>query len=462
MASIAVELPSENPSGEVASREPVERVIGRVRFGAFRVIRLFATVFLLPAVTFGLAQSVANGSLGVRIVAMWSAVGAAIVSAWAVGERNHRRGAAAFVTLIWVVLLLGVPALGLTPGLSAGLGLACLCASVFFGTAAGVVSFLGVVALLTAEVAWVHTFGPRPSALPGAQVLEAPVLLRYALALLGVIGMMLSLVSAVVRGLEESTVALARALGRERAERDARLMGERELARARSLEALGRLAGGVAHDTSNALVALEAGLGELRGQPLPADHAEVLDDMSRALMAAKETMRQLRALGGKPPDGQGKPAPILASQVVDQFARGIRRLVPAEVQIRFQGPAVGPIQADAALLEQALLNLCFNARDAMPAGGHIDLRVAEEVRAGLAWVAIEVRDDGPGLPPEILRHLFEPGHTTKPDKGSGLGLSMVHRFATSSGGKVEVESRPGDGTTFRLLLPLHQQGHEAA
>jgi len=462
VASPDSEPPPEEASGEAASREPVDQVIGRVRFRAFRVIRLFATVFTLPAVSFGLLQSAANGTMGVRIVSIWGAVLAAVGWAWAVGERNHRRGAAVFVGLIWLVVLLGVPALGLTPGLSAALGLVCLCASVFFGTAAGVASFLGVLALLTVEVVWVYTFGPKRSTLPGAQTMEPQILLRYALALAGVIGMMLALVSAVVRGLEESTVALSRALGRERAERDARLLGERELARARSLEALGRLAGGVAHDTNNALVALEAGLDELRRQPAPADQADVLDDMGRAVVAAKETMRQLRALGGKPPDGQGRPSPILASQVVDQFARGIRRLVPAEVQIRFEGPAAGPIQADAALLEQALLNLCLNARDALPAGGHIDLRVAEELRSGTAWVAIEVRDDGPGLPPEILGHLFEPGHTTKPGKGSGLGLSMVHRFATSSGGKVEVDSRPGGGTTFRLLLPLHQRGHEAA
>jgi len=202
-------------------------------------------------------------------------------------------------------------------------------------------------------------------------------------------------------------------------------------------------------------VALHSCLAELLEAPDRPPDPAVLADMDRAVRGASETMRQLVALGRA--TGRHRrlpPAAVDPGELVEQFARAFRRLVPSGVEVSLEVRDAGSVRVDAALLEQALLNLGLNARDALPAGGSIDFRVLSCQRRGLDFVAFEVADDGPGVPPEARAHLFEPYFTTKEaGKGTGLGLAQVYAFAREAGGTVEVESEPGRGATFRLLLP---------
>ena len=243
------------------------------------------------------------------------------------------------------------------------------------------------------------------------------------------------------------------ALARERAERLARIASERELARTLHLESIARLARGVVHDTRNALVALSVGLEELREAPAGPPNPAVLSDMERALRAARDTMGQLGVLGPAPGPAHSQAALPLAP-AVEEFARGFRRLVPESVDVKVEADPASSAHVDPSLLDQALLNLCINARDAMPDGGHITLRVLTGERSGALRAFVEVRDDGPGMPDEVRARLFEPGFTTKGEGiGSGLGLSMIQRFARNVGGDIEMESVTGAGTCVRLVLP---------
>lgn len=194
---------------------------------------------------------------------------------------------------------------------------------------------------------------------------------------------------------------------------------EAQLRRSQRLEALGRLTGGVAHDFNNFLTAIEGNLQLLvEDNPLPPE--------SRVLVA-----EALRA-------------------------------VDRSVELR---EGLGTFAADSVQLESALVNLAINAFDAMPEGGRVRLeaRNVEVDAAGNGWsepapegryVGIAVRDEGTGMPPEVLRHAVEPFFTTKPaGKGTGLGLSTVYGFVTQSGGAMHVESAPDEGTCVELLFP---------
>jgi CheY-like chemotaxis protein len=144
----------------------------------------------------------------------------------------------------------------------------------------------------------------------------------------------------------------------------------------------------------------------------------------------------------------------------------LRRLIGEDVRLVVEvAPGLWPVHADPGAIDQALMNLVVNARDAMPGGGRLVLEVRNAsvpeggdgvlpgARAG-DWVRLAVRDQGCGMPPEVLAHLFEPFFTTKEaGKGTGLGLATVHGIATQAGGHVHVESAPGQGSTFTICLP---------
>jgi CheY-like chemotaxis protein len=163
-----------------------------------------------------------------------------------------------------------------------------------------------------------------------------------------------------------------------------------------------------------------------------------------------------------------EPKPVDTDGLVAGLADLIRRTVGPgiAVDLRLRDGA-GSVLCDPNELESALLNLCINARDAMPEGGRLtigteDLRLSaadipDDAAAPGLYVALSVADTGTGMPPEVLERVFEPFFTTKPlGQGTGLGLSQVWSFVRQSGGLVRVESAPGLGTTVRLLLPLHE------
>ncbi len=227
----------------------------------------------------------------------------------------------------------------------------------------------------------------------------------------------------------------------------ARRRAEAERLRAQRFEALGRLAAGVAHDFNN-LLAVMLGAVELSVDAIPADDP-LRDDLAAAATAARRgrsLTRQLLTFARREPS---RPQPVDVNQLVRNMQELLRRVAGPRVQLDLAlAPEPGVVVADPAQAEQALLNLVTNAREAMPGGGRV---VIETARAD-GDVRVTVRDTGVGIAPEVRPQLFEPFFTTKPE-GTGLGLATVYGVVTGAGGRVEVESEPGRGAAFHLLLP---------
>jgi PAS domain S-box-containing protein len=261
------------------------------------------------------------------------------------------------------------------------------------------------------------------------------------------------------RLVEERTAALLRAAEeRRRAEEAAR--------QAEKLAALGELTGGVAHDFGNLLQVVTSGAALIQRPSLTeARRAEILQGMIQAGRSARELIGRLLAIARKQ---------TLRPEVTDVGARlaGMSGLlaqaVGGAIQVETDLEAgLWPVRVDPGQLEVALLNLAVNARDAMPKGGRLTIRannVALEAgpeRLAGDYVRIAVGDTGEGMAPQILSRVLEPFFTTKaPGHGTGLGLPQVHGFARQSGGDLQIESAPGQGTTVCLHLPRAAEGAE--
>lgn len=244
---------------------------------------------------------------------------------------------------------------------------------------------------------------------------------------------------------------------------------ERDLAHARRLEALGQLAGGVAHDFNNMLMAAQGSLESLReGTVSREERLEALETIEQATHRAAELTRKLLAFGRR--DRFEKQIVDLA-QLVTEAAKLFRRAIGASIQLVLDvGTDSMPVEGDAASIEHALMNLMVNARDAMPNGGTVTIRVSVvtvdddwcksqtfSVRPG-RLVELCIEDDGMGMNDETRARMFEPFFTTKRQgAGSGLGLSAVHGTVLSHGGGISVESQVGRGTRIHLFFPVAAQ-----
>jgi len=267
-----------------------------------------------------------------------------------------------------------------------------------------------------------------------------------------------------VFGIAMASARASRRVREREREREAREALEQELAHARRLEAIGRLAGGVAHDLNNLLSPI-LGNAALALERVPAGELRVdLEDIRDAALRARELTQQLLAFGRKQ---MFTLEPIDPTEAVEGVVPMIRLLVGGEVELRTELARDLPaIRADRAHLGAALLNLAANARDAMPSGGVLRVATAlDEVdgerarRLGLApgrHVSIFVSDTGAGIDEATRARLFEPFFTTKP-AGNGLGLASAHGTVRQLGGAIEVESAPGRGSTFRVVLPAMAQ-----
>ncbi len=241
-----------------------------------------------------------------------------------------------------------------------------------------------------------------------------------------------------------------------------RRMLEDQLRQAQKMEAIGRLAGGIAHDLNNALTAIagyaELALGMLeRAHPARADVQEI----RRGAERAGSVTRQLLAFSRKE---LLEPRLFDLNQTIAAISRLLGRLLGTDIQVRTELRPVPPILGDPGQIEQAVINLAVNARDAMPKGGRLALSTSVETLDEAAarvnapmpagrYVVLRVSDTGHGISPETQAHIFEPFFTTKePGKGTGLGLSMVYGTLKQIGGFIFVDSEPGRGTTFRLYF----------
>ena len=240
---------------------------------------------------------------------------------------------------------------------------------------------------------------------------------------------------------------------------------EDQLRHAQKMEAVGRLAGGIAHDFNNLLTAIRgnAELMSHRVKQDPAMAAEV-DEILHAADRAASLTRQLLLFSRKQ---VLQPVALDLNEIVGAVARMARRLIGADMQLRLElAPAVAQVLADPAQIEQVLLNLIVNARDAMPNGGciqvstgNVKLRIndPDATQYGLApgpYVLLAVADNGVGMDQSTQARIFEPFFTTKETgRGTGLGLATAYGIVRQSGGAITVTSERGDGAIFRVFLP---------
>ncbi len=248
---------------------------------------------------------------------------------------------------------------------------------------------------------------------------------------------------------------------------DTEVQLEQQLAQAKRLEAVGRLAGGVAHDFNNLLTVILGHAELLRMQCEDARMHPALDQIVDAGRRAARLTAQLLAYGRQQKAGM---TALDLSQLIHGMQDILRSLLPENIQINYAlDPGLWPVRADGGQLEQVLMNLAANARDAMPGAGEfkltaVNLRLAAEEAADYMharpgnYVCLSVSDTGTGMPPEILEKIFDPFFTTKaPSKGTGLGLASVHGIVVENGGALRVWSQPGRGTRFDILLPRYQE-----
>ncbi|MBL9023752.1 MAG: PAS domain S-box protein [Myxococcales bacterium] len=240
---------------------------------------------------------------------------------------------------------------------------------------------------------------------------------------------------------------------------------EEQLAQSQKMEAIGRLAAGVAHDFNNLLTAIVANveLGLMQaaaGDPLRLHLLEIREATARAAGLTG----QLLAFSRKQ---VLEPCPVDLSAKVDEMRTMLGRVVGEGVSLSFDlAPGLPPVLVDPTQLEQVVLNLVVNARDAAAPNGLISVatRLAElqgtegAGRSGTRFVVLAVADDGKGIPADVVPHVFEPFFSTKGERGTGLGLSTVDGIVTQHGGFVELDTKPGRGTTFRVFLPEAPEG----
>ena len=252
-------------------------------------------------------------------------------------------------------------------------------------------------------------------------------------------------------------------LERKRAE-DALRMSEKQLRQAQKMEAVGRLAGGLGHDFNNLLTVImghsQVLLDELSvGSPIRAK----IEEMQKAGERAANLIRQLMAFSRKQPM---EPNVLPLNSVIGNVEGMLRRLIGEDIQLVIRpDPHNGHVKADPGQLEQVLMNLVVNARDAMPNGGLLAIETSQVELARTPmhhlhplplghYVKLTVTDTGCGMNTDVLGHLFEPFFTTKDaHKGTGLGLSTVFGIVTTCGGGIDVWSQVGHGTTFDLYFP---------
>jgi signal transduction histidine kinase/CheY-like chemotaxis protein len=258
---------------------------------------------------------------------------------------------------------------------------------------------------------------------------------------------------------------------RKAAEERLRIL-EAQLIHSQKIESIGRLAGGIAHDFNNLLTVISGGL-ELTLADLPADHRdrEPLAAAANAAQSAAALTRQLLAFSRKEVI---TPKVLDLNAIIERVEKMILRLVGEDIAVSTVcAKDLARIRFDPAQVEQIIVNLAVNARDAMPGGGRLTIETSNvhlgaeyavrhlDVKPG-DYVLLAVSDDGAGMSDDVRSHLFEPFFTTKEaGKGTGLGLAMVYGAVKQNGGRIEVYSEPGRGTTFKIYLPAQSGAQDA-
>lgn len=238
---------------------------------------------------------------------------------------------------------------------------------------------------------------------------------------------------------------------------------EQQFLRAQRMESIGTLASGLAHDLNNILTPIMMSVAVLRMRMSDEKRANLFDTIEMSAARGAQIVKQVLTFGR---GLEGEKRPLQVEMLVREMEQMIRSTFPKDIAVEtVVEPHLWLVLGDATQLHQVLLNLCVNARDAMPHGGRLRLSASNlDIDASYAsmlpettpgpYVLLEVSDTGSGIPPEILERIFDPFFTTKGvGKGTGLGLSTVHGIVKSHDGLLKVASEPGEGTTFQVYLP---------
>jgi PAS domain S-box-containing protein len=264
---------------------------------------------------------------------------------------------------------------------------------------------------------------------------------------------------------------IARDIGERR--RAEALLSQRteELRQAQKMEAIGRLGSGVAHDFNNLLTVVIGAAQLLRMRVEDDEERALIDEILDAAEQASGLTAQLLAFGRRSPAGSSI---FDLNELICEVESMLARLIGSDVELALDlGAGDAHVEADPTQLQQVIINLVVNARDAMPTGGGLEIATAnvelEEPPAGSSglgsgpFVRVEVTDEGAGMEPEQIDRIFEPFYTTKePGKGTGLGLSTSYGIVSQLGGHLAVRSAPGEGTTFSIFLPRAEAPADSA
>lgn len=239
---------------------------------------------------------------------------------------------------------------------------------------------------------------------------------------------------------------------------------EQQYRHAQKMEAIGRIAGGVAHDFNNVLASIQMQTALMKmDEPLSPTHSEIIREISVAAERASTLTRQLLLFSRRQ---TMQSCDLNLNDTVGNLIQMLRRVLGEDVHVDSKLCAEPlTVHADAGMVDQVLMNLAVNSRDAMPSGGRLGITTSKvdfaiaprsrssRARAG-AFVCLSVSDTGTGIPPEVLPHIFKPFFTTKEDSsGTGLGLSAIQGIVEQHEGWIEVQSEMGKGTTFHVYLP---------
>jgi signal transduction histidine kinase len=365
----------------------------------------------------------------------------------------------------YLVCLIGLAFSGLAPNVVVGCAWLVVFVTLLLGRRAGAtILALSSVTLVAGAVlhhAGVLVAAPayRGFAVLGPAVVARMVFIYTALGALNVLGVSY-LLERGERLLRQYAGALVRLRDEEREARRVREELERQkdaFRKARELEILGRLAGMVAHDFSNALLVIQANVDLIRREP---EHLVAgLGLIDGAVVQATSTTRQLRGFTRQAP---ARARPIALDATVARTAKLLKRVLPSNIAVSVAADEGVTVVADEGRVQSIVTNLALNARDAMPRGGRLDLIVRkaapaelEEGGLGVPCGVVSVRDDGTGMSEDALAHLFEPYFTTKGAAGTGLGLASVKSAVDAAGGRILVTSAQGRGTEVRILWPSY-------
>ncbi len=362
-----------------------------------------------------------------------------------------------YLTWLGIICTAAFLHIGALMGSGIGWAMLALSATFFLGRRLGAGVLAGFASLAILQLVLVHQgwlTPPHDLQLPDDQAARVATLVRINVSAFLVLLLCYGLFALIHETLKQALIRMAEAQQLHGTAEAARVRAEETMQANQHFEALGQLASGVAHDVNNALTSV-LGHAELLRYSLPAGEEQTYtEDIIAAARSAAQTTRQLLSLNRRT---LCQPVSLAPGPVVETVGRLVQRLVPESIQIVVEGHSPRLILVDPADLQQALLNLLLNSRDALPRGGTITLRITDQPAAAPGerpTVRLEVADTGIGIAPEILPRIFEPFFTTKPvGRGTGLGLAMVRRFMDEAGGQINVASTPGAGTTVALVLP---------